>query len=142
MDVDDPLLRTATEVDALLRDRAVSSRELTEAALRRIERLDPLVNAVVVTCPDEALAGADRADAALAAGAAGALLGLPITIKEAIDAAALPTTWGNPAFAGHVVTSDATVVTRCATRARSSSARPTLTRCSGTSGKRSTTSTA
>jgi amidase len=112
MNLDDLLLRTATEVAALLRDRAVSSRELTEAALRRIERLDPLVNAVVVTCADEALADADRADAALAAGAAGALLGLPITVKEAIDVAALPTTWGNPAFAGQVATTDATVVAR------------------------------
>jgi Asp-tRNA(Asn)/Glu-tRNA(Gln) amidotransferase A subunit family amidase len=70
MDLDDLLLRTVTEVAALLRDRTVSSRELTEAALRRIERLDPLVNAVVVTRADEALADADRADAALAAGPA------------------------------------------------------------------------
>jgi amidase len=112
MDLDDLLVRPATEVAALLRNRAVSSRELTEAALRRIERLDPLVNAVVVTCADEALAAAGRADAAVAAGAAGALLGLPITVKEAIDVAGLPTTWGNPAFVSHVATTDATVVAR------------------------------
>jgi amidase len=112
MDLDDLLVRPATEVAALLRNRAVSSRELTEAALRRIERLDPLVNAVVVTCADEALAAAGRADAAVASGAAGALLGLPITVKEAIDVAGLPTTWGNPAFVSHVATTDATVVAR------------------------------
>jgi hypothetical protein len=51
MNLDDLLLRTATGVAALLRDRAVSSRELTEAALRRIERLDPLVTPSLSRAP-------------------------------------------------------------------------------------------
>jgi amidase len=106
------LLRPATEVAALVHRRAVSSRELTEAALRRIEILNPPLNAVVDMRPEEALRDADRADDERSVGAPRPLLGLPITVKEAVDVAGMQTTWGNPAFAGHRAAEDATVVRR------------------------------
>ncbi len=51
-----------------LRDREVSSRELTEMFLERIERIDPQLNAFRVVWRDEALAAADEADKRIAAG--------------------------------------------------------------------------
>ena len=89
---------TATDAAQLVRAGQVSSRELTEQLLARIEAVDPALNAVVELRADAALADADAADAAIAAGAAGPLLGVPITVKESFNVAGLHATWGNPAF--------------------------------------------
>ncbi|WP_422280709.1 amidase family protein [Bradyrhizobium sp.] len=62
---------------------------------------------------DEARAGAALADRELAAGEKlGPLHGVPFTVKENIDMAGLPTTWGVPALAQAVVPADAPVVER------------------------------
>jgi amidase len=109
----DILLLPATEVARRLRDRELSSRELTEALLARIEAVDPALNAVVELRGEQALAEAAAADQATARGAAlGPLHGVPMTIKESFDVAGLHTTWGNPAFADHVAGADATVARR------------------------------
>jgi amidase len=92
--------------------RTVSSRELVEVLLRRIDAIDPSVNAIVELCAEEAIEEAKGADRAIAAGHAGALLGVPTTIKEAFNVAGLHTTWGNPAFEDYVADWDATVVSR------------------------------
>jgi len=103
---------TATELAARIRDGEVTSREVTEDLLRRIAA-DTTVNAVVVTRAAEALAEAEAADAAVAAGqAVGPLHGVPVTVKEAFDVAGMPTTWGNPEFAGFMAEADAVVVER------------------------------
>ncbi|WP_290050115.1 amidase family protein [Amycolatopsis solani] len=99
--------RTATEVAAGIRRGTLSSRELTERLLARIDADD--LNAVVVTDRDTALAAAAAADRVATAGP---LHGVPITVKEAFDVAGLPTTWGEPAFAGHIADRDAVVVER------------------------------
>jgi amidase len=70
--------------------------ELVDAAMARIEALDPQINAVVVRDFDRARSAADAADAALARGEHRPLLGLPMTVKEQFNVAGLPTTWGNP----------------------------------------------
>jgi len=107
------LLRPAADVARLLRDRRLSSRELTEALLARIEAVNPRLNAVVQLRAEEALAEAAAADATAArSGELGPLHGLPITVKDCFDVAGLPTTWGNPAFAGHRAAADATLVRR------------------------------
>jgi amidase len=104
---------TATTLTDRIRAKEVSSRELTELYIRRIEKYDPAVNAVVVRDFERALEAADRADAAVASGQTlGPLHGLPMTIKEAYDVEGLPTTWGIPAFAKNVATADAEVVRR------------------------------
>lgn len=72
-----------------------TARAAAEAALARLEAVNPKINAVVRRMDDEALAAADAVDAALAKGEAlGPLAGVPITIKENVDQAGHPTTNG------------------------------------------------
>ncbi len=104
--------RTATELIAALRSRQVSSVELTEAAIAAIAAGDDALNAVVVRDFERARAAAKSADAALAKGGDGALLGLPITVKESFNVAGLPTTWGIPHTQKIPVTQDAVTVAR------------------------------
>ena len=109
----DILLLPATDVARRLRDRQLSSRELTQALLARVEAVDPTLNAVVELRGEQGLAEAAAADQATARGGAlGPLHGVPMTIKESFDVAGLHTTWGNPAFADHVAGTDATVARR------------------------------
>ena len=111
--MDRTLRQPATEAAAMLRRGQVSSRELTEALLARIEAANPALNAVVELRGEQALREAAAADNATARGGGlGPLHGVPMTVKDAFDVAGLPTTWGNPAFAGHLAGSDATVVRR------------------------------
>src|SRR5262249_564466 len=90
--------RTAGELLRALAAREVSSRELVDPAIARIEALDGKINAVVVRDFDRARAAAKAADEALAKGERRPLLGLPMTVKESFNIAGLPTTWGNPKF--------------------------------------------
>jgi amidase len=111
--MDTTLLQPATEAAAMLRRKELSSRELTEALLDRIESANPGLHAVVALRAEAALREAAAADQATARGGdLGPLHGVPMTVKDAFDVAGLPTTWGNPAFAGHVAGADATVVRR------------------------------
>jgi Asp-tRNA(Asn)/Glu-tRNA(Gln) amidotransferase A subunit family amidase len=80
--------------------------------LDRIERVDPELHAVVACDPEAVMDAAAAADAARARGERGALLGLPVTIKDSIDVAGLPCTGGSIARAEHRPTRDATVVAR------------------------------
>jgi amidase len=89
-----PAHRTAGELVPALAGRQVSPRELVDAAIARIEALDPKINAVVVRDFDRARTAADAADAALARGERRPLLGLPMRVKEQFNVAGLPTTWG------------------------------------------------
>jgi amidase len=104
--------RPAGELVQTLASRQVSSRELVDAAIARIEALDPKINAVVVRDFDRARAAADAADAAFGRGERQPLLGLPMTVKEAFNIAGLPTTWGNPKFKDWRPDADALVVQR------------------------------
>ena len=97
----------------MIRDREISSVELTQYFIDRIERFHEQLNAIVVQDFDRALEAAREADTALMRGAPkGPLHGLPMTIKESYDIAGLPTTWGIPAFAQNIASSDSAVVTR------------------------------
>jgi len=104
--------RTAGDLVKALADRQVSSRELVDSAISRIQALDPKINAVVVRDFDRARAAADAADAALANGERRALLGVPMTVKEQYAVAGLPTTWGDPKNKDRKVEVDALVVQR------------------------------
>jgi amidase len=103
---------TAAELATAMATGGVSAVELTTAAIARIERLDGDINAVCVPDFAQALAAARRADAARSRGEAGPVLGVPMTIKDSIDVAGLPTTWGFPSFKGHVAVADAVAVAR------------------------------
>ena len=100
--------RSALELAAMIRDGEVSSREVVQAHLDRIEAVNPHLNAIVRLLPDQALAAADAADRAVADGAGlGPLHGVPLTVKENIDLAGTPTTNGIPALAEAVAPVDA-----------------------------------
>ncbi|PWW22279.1 amidase [Geodermatophilus normandii] len=109
----DLCLRPATELAAMVRAREVSARELLEAHLARIERIDPQLNAIVTLDAEGARAAADAADAALAAGERlGPLHGLPVAHKDTHATGGMRTTWGSPLHADTVPARDELVVER------------------------------
>src|SRR5258707_4508720 len=104
---------SASELVQRIARRQLSSVEVVDAHLDRSDEVTPALNALVRVLADEARAGAALADKKLAAGeAVGPLHGVPFTVKENIDMAGLPTTWGVPALAQAVVPADAPVVER------------------------------
>ncbi|MFE3196125.1 amidase [Nocardia sp. NPDC059240] len=105
-------LQSAEEMLAALRAGAVTSVELTEAAIARIEREDKAINAICVPDFDNARAAAQRTDAARARGEDRPLLGIPVTVKESYDMVGLPTTWGMPEYANYRPAEDAAQVSR------------------------------
>ena len=108
-----PALRSATALLTALRTGELTSRALLETYLDRIARLDGRLNAVVTLDADTARQAADDADTARARGAAlGPLHGLPVTIKDSHETAALRTTSGFSGLADHVPTTDADAVAR------------------------------
>jgi len=106
------MYETTRQVLDALQARQVSAVELLERAIARIEAHDGAINAVVVRDFDRARAAASEADAALARGDRRPLLGVPMTVKEAINVAGLPTTWGIPGTQTIPVHEDAVVVQR------------------------------
>ncbi len=98
---------TAIELANDIRQKRISSVELTDLYIERIERYDGDINAVVVRNFDAARDAAVEADLRLAAGAeVGPLHGVPMTIKESYDLTGHPTTWGIPELRDNVATSD------------------------------------
>jgi amidase len=103
----------AVDLAHLIASKQVSSREVVEAHLARIDEVNPSVNAVVRVLAESALSSADAADAAVARGdALGSLHGVPITVKENIDCVGSPTTNGVHAFADASPSQDSPVVER------------------------------
>jgi amidase len=108
----DIALQPAHALAEAIRRRDVSSRELLEHYLARIEALNPPLNAIVTLDPDGARAAADAADASLARGDdVGPLHGLPMTVKDTYLTAGMRTTCGLPAW-DHVPDRDAEAVSR------------------------------
>ncbi len=106
---------TIDEVQAALRGKQISSRELVQQYIKRIEAYDrrgPDLHAVQTINPD-ALAEADRLDAEMArSGPRGPLHGIPVLVKDQIETLGLPTTYGSALFKEFVPSRDATVVER------------------------------
>jgi len=91
---------TPAALAAQVRGREISARELTQAALDRIEALNGSVNAFVAVDGDRALKDAAALDRAIAAGTdPGQLAGLPIGVKDLDDAEGFATSHGSPLFA-------------------------------------------
>jgi len=95
-----------------LQTREISSRELTELYLGRIERLDSGINSFVTVTPEQALAAADAADQRLAKGERAPLLGLPVAQKDIFCTQGLRTSCGSKMLDSFVAPYDATVVER------------------------------
>lgn len=99
---------SAQELAKAIRSKQASSREVIESHLRRIEAINPKVNAITVVLAEQALAAADAADKAVATGAElKAFHGVPFTIKENLDLSGSATTQGVKALAGAEPTMDA-----------------------------------
>jgi amidase len=104
---------TALGLAGLLRARTVSAVEVVDAHLRRIEEVNPAINAVVQVDAERALAQAAGADAALAQrGAVGPLHGVPFTVKDNLEAAGIEMAIGASERVGVVPSADATGVAR------------------------------
>ncbi len=95
----------------LIQQKRISSFELTQYYIDRIQRFDEALNAVVVKDFERALDAARLSDESLARGnRLGSLHGVPMTIKETFDVSGLPTTWGVPAQRNNIVRDGAAVV--------------------------------
>jgi aspartyl-tRNA(Asn)/glutamyl-tRNA(Gln) amidotransferase subunit A len=101
------------EASAQIRDRRLSSTELTRACLDRIDKLNPLLNAFITVTSELALEQAREADAAIAAGNwRGPLHGVTVALKDLIDVAGVRTTAASHQFPNRIATEDAAVVTQ------------------------------
>jgi amidase len=106
--VTDLLTQAAGRLAAMVRDGEISSRELVQSCLERIEALDPELNAFVHLDPDRALAAAD----AVTPRDERPFAGVPIAIKDTAAVAGMPLTLGSDIFGDYVADHDAFVVRR------------------------------
>ncbi|HKV34783.1 MAG TPA: amidase [Pyrinomonadaceae bacterium] len=106
-------LPSIAEASGLLRRKEISPVELTRVCLKRIEELNPKINAFITVLAESALADARAAEAEIFAGNwRGPLHGIPIGLKDLIDTAGVRTTCGSALFADRIPSEDAEVVLR------------------------------
>ncbi len=105
---------TALEMLALLRAKKISARELMQAHLQQIEKINSKVNAIITLVPEnELLAQALAADEAFAKGKpTGALHGLPVAAKDLTETKGIRTTYGSPLWKDNIPTADSLLVSR------------------------------
>jgi aspartyl-tRNA(Asn)/glutamyl-tRNA(Gln) amidotransferase subunit A len=103
---------TLAAAQAGLRARKFSARELTQAHVDGMASLNPVLNAYITPTPEPALAQADAADAALAAGTAGPLAGIPVAIKDLFCTTGVRTTAGSRILDNFVPPYESTVTTQ------------------------------
>jgi len=104
---------SATSLAAAIREKRVSSAEVVDAYLARIEAVNPKLNAVAVLDAERALTRASELDDALVRGEiAGPLYGVPFTVKDWIEVAGVPCAAGIPERKKVIMKHDATVVAR------------------------------
>ncbi len=110
---DDLLFMPASKAAALIRARKLSPVEYVDAVLGAIARQQPRLNAFVTVMDEQARADARRAEAAVMAHEKlGPLHGVPVTIKDLVDVAGVPTKMGSAIFADNVASKDDVLVTR------------------------------
>ena len=103
---------SASELAAMIRRKQVSAREVMQAHLAQIERVNPAVNAIVTLVAERAMADAAAADDELARGRPrGPLHGLPIAHKDLVATKGIRTTQGSPFFRDFVPDADAPIIT-------------------------------
>ena len=103
----------ATTLSGKIRDKEISSAELLEHYISRMDKYNPDINAIVCTQLEKARNRASEADSALARGENwGPLHGLPMTVKESYNITGLPTTRGIPEFENNIADHDAVACQR------------------------------
>jgi len=111
--VNDIAFWPAKRLASHLRRRKIGCLELLEHYLKRVERHNPRLNAIIATDFDNARKRARAADRALAKGDVwGPLHGVPMTIKESYDVVGMPTTWGVPELKDNIASKNALAVDR------------------------------
>jgi amidase len=111
--VDEIWLHGAAEIAGLIRRRAVSVVEVVEAFLRRIEAVNPEINAVVTLAEERATSEARAADQSIGRGVvAGPFHGVPFTAKDVFETAGVETQAGLSERVGIVPSEDAVAVAR------------------------------
>ena len=103
-------MSTIHEYAELLKQRAISSVELTKQYLARIEKADAQIGSYITVCPDDALAAASKADERIAKGEATLLTGIPVGIKDNICTEGIKTTCASKMLYNFVPPYDATVI--------------------------------
>ena len=107
------LKKPAIELAKLIRSKDLSPVELVEASLRRIEAVNPTINAFVAMRPDGALAEAKALAEAIAAGKdPGPLAGIPIGVKDMEDTRGMVTSFGSIPYKNNLVKNDSVQVAR------------------------------
>ena len=102
-----------TSLSRWIETRKLTSERLTSIYLERLERFDPKLRCVITLTRDTALEQARKADAEIAAGKyRGPLHGIPFGVKDLLDTAGIPTTYGAEPFRNRVPTADSAVVAR------------------------------
>ncbi|MFE9412235.1 amidase [Streptomyces sp. NPDC006704] len=108
-----PFELSLTEASRAVRERELSPVELTASVLAQLDAVDGELGAYVTVAADGARAAAARAEREIAAGGPrGPLHGIPMALKDLIDAAGLPTTASSRVRAGHVAERDSRVAER------------------------------
>ncbi|MEQ1725378.1 MAG: amidase family protein [Sphingopyxis sp.] len=107
---DHPPQMTALETARAIADGRTSAVAECEAAIARIEALNPALNAVVVKDYARARADAAAADAGLVAGDRRPLLGVPMSVKESYELAGHPQSWGFAEHSGNIIAKDGSTV--------------------------------
>ena len=103
----------AEELARMIKSKEVSPVELTEVFLKRIEELNPKLNAYLTVASEEALEEARRAEEALAAGKdLGPLHGVPVSMKDLNETRGLRTTYGSLIYKDFVPEKDSLVAQR------------------------------
>ena len=101
----------AVTARALIGERKLSPVELMDSCIGRIEEIDPSVNAIIARSFETARASAQESEAAVMRGdSLGPLHGLPLGVKDLIDAKGLPTSFGSVLFADNIAAEDEAVV--------------------------------
>ena len=104
---------TVTQLSGWIERKAITSERLTRIYLDRLERFDPRLRCVITLTRDLAIAQATQADAEIAAGKyRGPLHGIPYGVKDLLDTANIPTTYGAEPFRNRVPAADSFVVRR------------------------------
>jgi aspartyl-tRNA(Asn)/glutamyl-tRNA(Gln) amidotransferase subunit A len=104
---------TIAEASRRIARRELSPVELTQAALERIERLNPRLNAFITVLGDQAIDGAKMAEREIMAGKIrGPLHGIPIALKDLCATKGIRTTAGSKILSDYIPTEDATVTVR------------------------------
>jgi len=101
---------TISELTAKLNGREVSAREATQACLDQIARVDGKIHAFISHDPADALAQAEAADRALAAGVRQPLLGVPIAIKDVLSVKQQPLNCASKILGNYIAPYDATAI--------------------------------